>query len=124
MISNNEPRFIEDIVLYETQNVGMIVKDQSTGFNFSDLKYEKKSFRIFGTHLQIRNHLKGLPIDEVYLYKKLKEDRYWKEICFSDDTNTLPTLDEYNTKFEEKFNFYNEIYVARGKKTLIINNIG
>ena len=124
MISNNEPRFIEDIVLYETQNVGMIVKDQSTGFNFSDLKYEKKSFRIFGTHLQIRNHLKGLPIDEVYLYKKLKEDSYWKEICFSDDTNTLPTLDEYNTKFEEKFNFYNEIYIARGKKTLIINNIG
>ena len=102
---------IQDWVLYDYELVGFVSKDAATGQDFSDVKEQARSFRVFGTKEQLKKLQEDYNIDEIYSYEKLDYGSYWEGICFSDDPESnKPTLKEYNQEHEKKYKKYLNYY--------------
>tara|TARA_R100001163_G_C5066916_1_gene205628 strand:+ start:896 stop:1273 length:378 start_codon:yes stop_codon:yes gene_type:complete len=116
---------IEDWVLYDTEFKGCIVKDAFTGQDFNDLKPTKKEIRVVGTKQQLLSLESKYNIDEIYSYKEFKKNeydtKYYNGICWSDNSDRLPTLKEYNKKYHKTYDRYYKLYVLNNKKPLILN---
>ena len=112
--------------LYEYELVRKAKWDSNTQNKFVDLEQQCKSFKIFGTPEQVDEYLKDLKVDEVYEQKIEKKDSYYAGICFQyskehelyNPDSKLPTLEEYNTKLQERINRIEKIYIERGSKVL------
>lgn len=105
--------------LYEYTTIGVAKTDSITNQKYSDIEFEKKSFKIFGTPEQVDEYLKDKPVDEIYIDKIEKAGSYYEGICFSETRDDLPTLEEYNTKLQARIDRIEKIYIARGSKVLV-----
>lgn len=120
-----KPKYIiQDWVLYDYELVGIVSTDAATGQDFADVKEQAKSFRVFGTKEQLQELGKNYNIDEVYNYKKENKESYWEGIIFSDDPESkLPTLKEYNQKYEKLYKKYLNYYKENNKQPIKIGLI-
>lgn len=120
-------RVLATVDLYEYADVAVAKYDINTHTHYSDSRQEKKSFKIYGTKEQVKAHLKGLPVDEIYQDEFETKDSYWAGICFQyskehrhyNPKSELPTLEEYNNKLTVRLERIEKIYQSRGAKVMI-----
>lgn len=115
---------IQDIVLHNKEYRGSQHTDAATGYKYMDCTENAMSYRIIGTKEQCKKTPKEWVIDEVYSYCKEKKNSYWEGIVFSDDPESrLPTLKEYNSKWENDYDRYEKMYNENENKLLILRTI-
>tara|TARA_R110002096_G_scaffold224570_2_gene413915 strand:+ start:96 stop:452 length:357 start_codon:yes stop_codon:yes gene_type:complete len=84
----------------------------------NDVVGNERAIRVYGTKEQIDlaedeyERVNGLMIDEVYNYKVEPKGSYWYDIGI--------ITDEKNKEIAEKLVTYNELYIQRGRKALIL----
>lgn len=120
--------YLATVELYEYTTVGVAREDVATNQKYSDVEFEKKSFKIFGTPEQVDEYIKPLPVDEIYRDKFENEDNsYYAGICFQyskdhdmyNPESKLPTREEYNQNLQKRIDKIEKIYIERGRKVLI-----
>jgi len=116
---------IEDWYLQkEYQASGVWSHDKGyTGGYISDFKEAQTSYRLVGTKEQIQewSESQDFILDEVYGYRPFDKDHtYFKDICFSNTIDTLPTREEYNKKFYKKLKEYSKMYKENKNELLIL----
>ena len=112
--------------LYEYEYVRKGKWDLNTQSKYVDVERQCKSFKIFGTPEQVDEYLKDKKVDDVYTDKIETKDSYYAGICFQyskehelyNAESRLPTLEEYNTKLQERIDRIEKIYIERGSKVL------
>ena len=113
--------YIEDWVLYDYHLVSTKSTDNILKKSFADAKEKAKELRVFGTKLQIEEESKKYNIDEAYSYEIETRGSYWDGILFSDNPDDKkPTLEEYNKRFINKYEYYLKLYKKNKNKILII----
>lgn len=103
----------QDWVLYGKEYSPVVSKDSYTGQEFSDIKEEQGSIRVFGSKKQLEDLEDNYEIDEIYDYKIEKADSYWYKIL-GDEAK------DYNTKVSIKLKKYRELYKINNREALII----
>ena len=121
----NKKLIIEEWLLYDTNYKGITSTDAATGLEFADIKTEAKELRVVGTKDQLLFTARKYRIDETYEYHPFKKGsnsaNYYEGICFSDEANSeLPTMQEYNAKFERDYKRYLNLYNLNNNETLIL----
>jgi len=113
--------YIEDWVLYDYHLVSTKSTDNILKKSFADAKEKAKELRVFGTKSQIKEASKKYNIDEAYSYEIETRGSYWDGFLFSDNPNDdKPTLEEYNKRFINKYEYYLKLYKKNKNKILII----
>ena len=124
---DNKKIIIQDWILekeYIAASVWNHHKGQTGGY-VSDFIEGQKSYRLVGTKKQIRQWAdkQTFILDEVYTYEPFdKKHTYFKDICFSDKYEHLPTRKEYNKKYYDDLKFYKELYKENKNELLVLRN--
>ena len=95
-----------DYDLYDYQYVSIVGRDAYTGIEYSDIKMQSKSIRIYGTKKQIEEAEKNYKIDECYSFIIEPRGSQWYSI-------------DYNEKVKKKLLEYEELYKRNNNKVLI-----
>ena len=113
---------IEDWYLQE-EYIAAAVWNHTKGDYIQDFTKGQRSYRLVGTKKQIAewSSKQDFILDEVYTYEPFdKEHTYFKDICFSDKYEHLPTRQEYNKKFYKTLKEYSKMYKENENKLLIL----
>jgi len=111
--------YIEDWILYDFELVNTKSYDQILNQSFADSEEKAIELRVFGTKSQIQEASKKY--DEAYSYNLEKRGSYWDGFLFSDNPDDKkPTLEEYNKKFINRYEYYLKLYEQNNKEILII----
>ena len=97
--------------------------DAGTNKQYTSYEYNQEVIRLVGTKKQIRDWSakQDFILDEVYSYEPFDKDHtYFKDICFSDKYDHLPTRDEYNKKYYQDLKEYTNKYKENENKLLIL----
>lgn len=113
--------YIEDWILYDFELVNTKSYDHILNQSFADSEEKAIELRVFGTKSQIKQASKKYNIDEAYSYNLEKRGSYWDGFLFSDNPDDKkPTLEEYNKKFINRYEYYLKLYEQNNKEILII----
>ena len=115
---------IEDWYLQESEDFATIKECEWTENKYVDNCKGQTHYRLVGTKEQIRqwSSKQDFILDEVYTYEPFdKKHTYFKDICFSDKYEHLPTRQEYNKKFYKTLKEYSKMYKENQNKLLVLS---
>ena len=119
---DNKEIIIQDWYLQKEYQAASVWNHEKDGYIIDD-KEVQTSYRLVGTKEQITKWARkqDFILDEVYTYEPFdKEHTYFKDICFSDKYEHLPTRQEYNKKFYKTLKEYSKMYKENENKLLIL----